>query len=56
MPEDYRPLYERAAILWQEAAYGTRPMSSEQREEMRLYLSETERILYDMTTGKPDFG
>ena len=55
MPEDYRPLYERAAILWQEAAYGTRPMSSEQREEMQLYLSETERILYDMTDRKTRF-
>lgn len=55
MPAEYLPLYEQAAMLWQEAAYSTHPMSSGQREEMRRYLSETERVLYDAADRKTRF-
>lgn len=55
MPEEYRAQYEHAAMLWQEAAYSEHPMSSEQREEMRQFLSETERILYDAADRKTRF-
>ena len=42
-------------MLWQEAAYSEHSMSSEQREEMRQFLSETERILYDAADRKTRF-
>jgi hypothetical protein len=55
LPEEYRAQYEHAAMLWQEAAYTEHPMSSEQREKMRRFLLETERILYDDADRKTRF-
>ena len=55
LPEEYRAQYEHAAMLWQEAAYSEHPMSSEQREKMRRFLLETERILYDDADRKTRF-
>ncbi|MDD6315939.1 MAG: hypothetical protein PUB63_02875 [Clostridia bacterium] len=55
MPAEYRTQYEHAVMLWQEAAYSEHRMSSEQREKMRQFLSETEHILYDDADRKTRF-
>lgn len=55
MPAEYRTQYEHAVMLWQEAAYSEHRMTSEQREKMRQFLSETEHILYDDADRKTRF-
>ena len=55
LPAEYRTQYEHAVMLWQEAAYSEHRMSSEQREKMRQFLSETEHILYDDADRKTRF-
>ena len=47
MPEDYVRLYGECAALFEEAAYRPSPMGEEGREQARLLLEETERLLYD---------
>lgn len=55
LPAEYRTQYEHAVMLWQEAAYSEHRMTSEQREKMRQFLSETEHILYDDADRKTRF-
>ena len=52
LPEGYRQRYASSACLFEEAAYSDHPMSEEQREQMRLFFAETERMFFDEADWK----
>lgn len=52
LPEDYRRRFAACARLFEEAAYSDHAFSEEQREEMRQFLSETERVFFDEADWK----
>ena len=47
LPEAYKRQYAVCACLFEEAAYSGHSLSDEQREQMRLFLTETEKIFFD---------
>lgn len=52
LPEEYTKQFIACACLFEEAAYSDHPMSEEQREQVRLFFDETERIFYDEADWK----
>ena len=52
LPENYRAQYAACAALFEEAAYSDHPMTEAQREQMGLFLAETERIFFDEADWK----
>ena len=52
LPEAYKKQYAACARLFEEAAYSDHPMTEAQREQARLFLSETERIFFDEADWK----
>ncbi|MBQ6961380.1 MAG: hypothetical protein IJP78_10430 [Clostridia bacterium] len=52
LPESYKEQYAACAALFEEAAYSEHPMTEAQREQTRLFLSETERIFFDEADWK----
>lgn len=52
LPEDYLRQYRACAELFEEAAYSGHGFTEAQREAMRGFLAETERIFYDEADWK----
>ncbi len=52
LPEAYQRQYAACALLFEEAAYSEHPIAEEQREQMRKFLAETERIFFDEADWK----
>ena len=52
LPEAYKKQYAACARLFEEAAYSGHPLSDEPREQMRMFLAETEKIFFDEADWK----
>ena len=52
LPEGYQKQFIACARLFEEAAYSDHPMTEAQREQVRLFFSETERIFFDEADWK----
>jgi hypothetical protein len=52
LPEAYQKQYAACAALFEEAAYSDHAATEEQKEQTRLFLSETERIFFDEADWK----
>lgn len=52
LPESYREQFAACAALFEEAAYSDHPILEAQKEQTRLFLSETERIFFDEADWK----
>lgn len=52
LPEAYLKQYAACAALFEEAAYSDHPITEAQKEQTRLFLSETERIFFDEADWK----
>ncbi len=52
LPEEYKKQFSACACLFEEAAYSDHPMSEDQREQMRLFFEETERMFFDEADWK----
>ena len=52
LPEAYQKQYAACACLFEEAAYSGHPILDGQREQMRLFLAETEKIFFDEADWK----
>ena len=52
LPDSYREQFAACAALFEEAAYSDHPILEAQREQTRLFLSETERIFFDEADWK----
>ena len=52
LPEAYQKQFAACAALFEEAAYSDHPILEAQKEQARLFLSETERIFYDEADWK----
>lgn len=52
LPEEYQKQFIACASLFEEAAYSNHPMTEAEREQMRLFFAETERIFFDEADWK----
>ncbi len=52
LPEQYQRQFSACARLFEEAAYSDHRLTEEQREQVRLFFSETERIFFDEADWK----
>ena len=52
LPEAYQKQFAACAALFEEAAYSDHPVTEDQKEQTRLFLSETERIFFDEADWK----